>query len=161
MTPNAYGLIKAATNFISGFSMIAIIVLGVAYMSFSNAFVFRDVKIEIVNNPVENSRDIEFMMIGYKKHECNSTAVYGVAYAENGSHSHTLNLFTKQYTRNTRPGEIVPNSWSMEVPNDMNEGGRYRVSMTGDFVCNYLIFQTKKSQTYDNILLEVEPRSKQ
>jgi len=32
------------------------------------------------------------------------------------------------------------------------------VSMTGDFVCNYLIFQTEKSQTYDNILLEVEPR---
>ena len=49
MTSNTYGLIKAATNVISGFSMIAIIVLGVAYMSFNNAFVFQDIKIEITN----------------------------------------------------------------------------------------------------------------
>lgn len=158
MTPNTYGLIKAATNVISGFSMIAIIVLGVAYMSFNNAFVFQDIKIEITNNPVDATRDIEFMMIGYKKHECSSTRVYGVAYAEDGSHSHDLDLFTKQYIRNTRPGEEMPNQWSMKVPGDMVEGGVYRVSMTGDFVCNYLIFQTEKSQTYDNILLEVEPR---
>ena len=158
MTPNTYGIIKAATNVISGISMITLIVLGVAYMSFNNAFVFQDVKIEIVNNPVENSRDIEFMMIGYKKHECNSTAVYGVAYAEDGSHSHVLNLFTQQYTRNVSPGEEMPNQWSMKVPEDMKKGGVYRVSMTGDFVCNYLIFQQEKSQTYDNILLEVDPR---
>ena len=158
MTSNAYAIIKAATNVVSAISMVAIIVLGVTYMSFSNAFVFQDVKIEIVNNPVENSRDIEFVMIGYKKHECNSTRVYGVAYAEDGSHSHDLNLFTKQYTRNTRPGEEVPNQWHMKVPDDMVEGGVYRVSMTGDFVCNYLIFTQEKSQTYDNILLEVVPR---
>ena len=158
MTSNTYGLIKAATNVISGFSMIAIIVLGVAYMSFSNAFVFQDIKIEITNNPVDTTRDIEFMMIGSKKHECNSTRVYGVAYAEDGSHSHDLDLFTQQYTRNVRPGEEMPNQWHMKVPNDMVEGGVYRVSMTGDFVCNYLIFTQEKSQTYDNILLEVEPR---
>ena len=97
-------------------------------------------------------------MIGYKKHECNSTRVYGVAYAEDGSHSHDLDLFTQQYTRNVRPGEEMPNQWHMKVPNDMVEGGVYRVSMTGDFVCNYLIFTQEKSQTYDNILLEVEPR---
>lgn len=139
--------------------MIAIITLGVMYMSFSNAFVFQDVKIEVVNNPIEHHDDIEFMMIGYKKHECNSTAVYGVAYAEDGTHSHDLNLFTKQYTRNTRPGEEVPNQWSMKVPDEMIHGGVYRVSMTGDFVCNYLIFQTKKSQTYDNILLIIEPHN--
>ena len=158
MTPNMYGLTKAATNIISGISMITIIVLGVAYMSFSNAFVFQDVKIEIVNNPVEQTRDIEFAMIGYKKHECNSTAVYGVAYAEDGSHSHKLNLFTKQYTRNTQPGKEMPNQWHMKIPEDMKQGGIYRVSMTGEFICNYLIFQTEKSQTYDNILLDVEPR---
>ena len=158
MTSNTYGLIKAATNVISGFSMIAIIVLGVAYMSFNNAFVFQDIKIEITNNPVDATRDIEFMMIGSKKHECNSTRVYGVAYAADGSHSHDLDLFTKQYTRNVRPGEEMPNQWAMLVPDDMVEGGVYRVSMTGDFICNYLIFQTEKSQTYDNILLIVEPR---
>jgi hypothetical protein len=46
----------------------------------------------------------------------------------------------------------------MTVPDDMLEGGEYRVSMTGVFTCNYLIFQTEKTQTYDNILLEVIPR---
>ena len=158
MTANTYGLIKAATNVISGVSMIAIIVLGVAYLSFKNAFVFRDIKIEITNNPVDATRDIEFMMIGYKKHECNCTAVYGIAYAEDGSHSHELNLFTQQYSRNVSPGKEMPNQWSMKVPEDMVDGGIYRVSMTGEFICNYLIFQTEKSQTYDNILLEVEPR---
>ena len=158
MNDKTYRLVKAATNILSGISMATIIVLGVAYMSFNNAFVFQDIKIEITNNPVDTTRDIEFMMIGSKKHECNSTRVYGVAYAQDGSHSHELNLFTKQYTRNTRPGEEVPNQWHMQVPKDMVRGGVYRVSMTGDFVCNYLIFQTEKSQTFDNILLEVEPR---
>jgi len=155
---NRDSIIRAVANILSGISMITIITLGVMYMSFSNAFVFQDVKIEVVNNPIEHHDDIEFMMIGYKKHECNSTRVYGVAYAQDGTHSHDLNLFTKQYTRNTRPGEEMPNQWSMKVPQDMISGGVYRVSMTGDFVCNYLIFQTEKSQTYDNILLEVEPR---
>ena len=137
--------------------MITIITLGVMYMSFSNAFVFQDVKIEVVNNPIEHHDDIEFMMIGTKKHECASTQVYGIAYHDDG-HIHRLDRFTKQYTRNTRPGEPIPNQWTMAVTNDMLHGGEYRVSMTGDFVCNYLIFQTEKSQTYDNILLEVEPR---
>ena len=156
---NRDSIIRAIANILSGISMITIITLGVMYMSFSNAFVFQDVKIEVVNNPIEHHDDIEFMMIGYKKHECNSTRVYGVAYAEDSTHSHDLNLFTKQYTRNTRPGEEVPNQWSMKVPDEMVQGGVYRVSMTGDFVCNYLIFQTEKSQTYDNILLIVEPHN--
>jgi len=156
---NRDSIIRAIANILSGISMITIITLGVMYMSFSNAFVFQDVKIEVVNNPIEHHDDIEFMMIGYKKHECNSTRVYGVAYAEDGTHSHDLNLFTKQYIRNTRPGEEVPNQWSMKVPDEMVQGGVYRVSMTGDFVCNYLIFQTEKSQTYDNILLIVEPHN--
>ena len=57
MTPNTYGLIKAATNVISGISMITLIVLGVAYLSFKNAFVFQDIKIEITNNPI--TQDLE------------------------------------------------------------------------------------------------------
>jgi len=158
MNDKTYRLVKAATNIISGLSMATIIVLGVAYMSFNNAFVFQDIKIEITNNPVDTTRDIEFMMIGSKKYECNSTRVYGVAYAEDGSHSHDLDLFTQQYTRNVRPGEEMPNQWHMKVPGDMISGGVYRVSMTGDFVCNYLIFTQEKSQTYDNILLIVDPR---
>ena len=158
MNLKQYAILKAATNIISGFSVVTLIVLGVAYLSFKNAFVFQDINIEITNNPITGDKDIEFAMIGYKKHECASKAVYGVAYAEDGSHSHKLDAFSKQYIRNTRPGESVPNSWSMEVPDDMREGGRYRVSMTGEFVCNYLIFTQHKTQTYDNILLIVEPR---
>ena len=160
MNLKQYTMLKAATNVISGFSMVTLICLGVAYLSFKNAFVFQDIKIEITNNPITQEKDIEFAMIGSKKFECNSTAVYGVAYAEDGSHSHKLDSFTKQYIRNTRPGEEVPNSWSMEVPEDIRHGGRYRVSMTGEFVCNYLIFTQHKSQTFDNILLIVEPRNK-
>lgn len=157
MTAKKYTLIKAITNVISGLSMSTLIVLGIAYMSFDNAFVFQDVKIEIVNNPIKKHDDINFTMIGSKKHECASTQVYGIAYSDDG-HMHRLDKFTKQYTRNTRPGEPIPNQWSMAVPNDMT-GGEYRVSMTGDFICNHLIFQKEKSQTYDNILLIVDPRN--
>ena len=157
MMTKKYIITKAIANIISGLSMVTIITLGIMYMSFDNAFVFQDIKIEVVNNPIEKHNDIEFMMIGTKKHECASTQVYGVAYANDG-HMHRLDKFVKQYTRNTRPGESIPNQWSMAVPNDMRHGGEYRVSMTGEFVCNYLIFQTEKSQTYDNILLIVEPQ---
>jgi len=95
-------------------------------------------------------------MIGYKQYECNSSAVYGVAYAEDGSHSHKLDAFTKQYIRNTRPGETLPNMWSMERPTDMEDGGRYRVTMTGEFVCNHWVFKVPKTAEYSNILLIVK-----
>ena len=157
MNLKQYVLLKAATNVISGISMVTLVCLGVAYMSFNNAFVFNDTHINIVNNPVGQGMDIEFYMVGSKKHECNSTAVYGVAYSEDG-HMHQLNTFTKRYIQNTAPGDRVENGWQMRVPKDMVHGGIYRVSMTGEFVCNYLIFQTTKSQTFDNIFLEVDPR---
>jgi len=157
MTNKRYIIVKAMANVISGLSMVTLITLGIMYMSFDNAFVFQDVKIEVVNNPIEKHDDIEFIMIGTKKHECASTQVYGTAYHKDG-HTHRLDKFTKQYTRNTRPGEAIPNQWSMAVPNDMIIGGEYRVSMTGVFTCNHMIFQTEKTQTYDNILLVVDPR---
>ena len=143
-------------NIISALSLATCIIFGVTYLSFKNANVFQDIKIEITNNPITNNNDIEFMMMGYKPYECASTQVYGVAYADDG-HSHVLDKFTKQYTRNTRPKENVPNQWSMAVPEDMIVGGEYRVSMTGEFVCNHWIFQVPKVQTYSNILLIVEP----
>lgn len=143
-------------NIISGLSLATCIIFGITYISFKNANVFQDIKIEITNNPITNNNDIEFMMMGYKPYECASTQVYGVAYADDG-HSHVLDKFTKQYTRNTRPKENVPNQWSMAVPEDMIVGGEYRVSMTGEFVCNHWIFQVPKVQTYSNILLIVEP----
>jgi hypothetical protein len=144
---------RAVANIISGISMITLITLGISYMSFDNAFVFQDIKIEIVNNPV-TGEEIEFAMIGSKKYECASTRVYGTAY-DRDHKMITLDRFTKQYVRNTHPGEAVPNTWSLQRPKDLHSG-EWRVSITGEFKCNHLIFQTTKIQTYDNILLVVE-----
>ena len=96
MTTKKYIITKAIANVISGLSMVIIITLGIMYMSFDNAFVFQDIKIEVVNNPIEQHDDIEFMMIGSKKFECNSTKVYGIAYSDDG-YMHRLDKFTKQY----------------------------------------------------------------
>ena len=150
--------IKAMLNVISGLSMVTIISLGIAYMSFDNAFVFTDTEISITNNPVTAEQDIEFFMVGSKRYECNSTAAYGVAHAVDGSHSYNLDTFTKRYVQNTAPGERVENGWSMAVPEHMQEGGEYRVSMTGEFECVHLIFKTHKIQVFDNIYLKVDPR---
>lgn len=153
MTPSRIVIL----NIISGISLSLCIIFGVTYISFKNASVFQDIKIEITNNPITGTEDIEFSMIGYKRYECNSKRVYGIAYAEDGSHTHNLDAFTKQYIRNVRPGQPLPNNWSMERPADMVHGGRYRVTMTGEFVCNHWIFQVPKIQSYQNILLIAEP----
>ena len=153
-----YMYIKAMLSVMSGLSMVTIISLGIAYMSFDNAFVFTDTHIGVTNNPVTKDKDIEFYMVGSKKYQCNSTAVYGVAHAVDGSHSHNLTTFTKRYIQATAPGEAVENGWHMKVPQDMQRGGEYRVSMTGEFECIYLIFKTHKVQVFDNIYLKVDPR---
>ena len=153
-----YVMWKAATNIISGLSMVTIISLGIMYMSFDNAFVFTDTDISVTNNPIGVGDDIQFFMVGSKRYECNSTAAYGVAYATDGSHSHQLNTFTKRYVQNTAPGERVENGWHMRVPDDMSQGGEYRVSMTGEFTCVHMIFKTHKVQVFDNIYLKVDPR---
>jgi hypothetical protein len=155
MNIRTYTIIKAATNIISGFSMVTLICLGVAYLSFKNAFVFQDIKIEIVNNPITGHKDIDFMMIGSKKFECSSTAVYGIAYDETNSKQVKLDRFTKTYIRNTSPGQEIPNNWSLAAPLELTPGD-WRVSMTGEFECHYLIFTQYKSQTFDNILLVIE-----
>ena len=142
-------------NIISGLSLATLIVIGVLYMSFSNAFVFTDTEISITNNPVTAEQDIQFYMVGSKRYECNSTAAYGMAHAVDGSHSHDLNTFTKRYVQNTAPGDRVENGWHMAVPDPMTSGGEYRVSMTGEFECVHLIFKTHKVQVFDNIYLKV------
>lgn len=150
-----FAMAKASLNIISGISMITLICFGVSYLQFQNAFVFHDIKIEITNNPVSVNDDINFMMIGSKRHECNSKRVYGEAYSANREVVVTLDKFSKQYVHNTSIGKEIPNQWSMIKPKYM-EPGEWRVSMTGDFDCNYLIFTAEKSQTYDNILLVIE-----
>ena len=149
---------RGVANIVSGLSLITIITLGIMYMSFDNAFVFTDTEIGITNNPITKDQDIEFYMVGSKKYQCNSIAVYGEAHAVDGSHSHKLNTFTKRYIQATTPGERVENGWEMKVPDDMVEGGEYRVSMTGEFECIHLIFKTHKVQEFANIYLKVEPR---
>ena len=158
MDKQRYKMWKAATNVVSGFSMITLIVLGVLYIKFDNEFVFTDTDISVTNNPIEVGDDIQFFMVGSKRYECNSTAAYGVAHAVDGSHSHQLNTFTKRYVQNTAPGDRVENGWHMKVPDDMVHGGEYRVSMTGEFECIHLIFKTHKKQEFDNIYLKVDPR---
>jgi|TARA_B100001094_G_scaffold323364_1_gene374144 hypothetical protein len=158
MTDKRYIVTRAIANVISGLSMVTIISLGIMYMSFDNAFVFQNTEINVVNNPIEKGQDIEFYMVGSKKYECNSTAAYGVAHAVDGSHSHNLNKFTKRYIQNTAPGDRVENGWHMAVPDDMQQGGEYRVSMTGEFTCIHMIFKTHKKQVFDNIYLKVDPR---
>jgi hypothetical protein len=153
-----YLLTKAVLNVISGISMVVIISLGIAYMSFDNAFVFTDTEISVTNNPVTAERDIEFYMIGSKKYQCNSTAAYGIAHALDGSQSYKLTTFTKRYIQATTPGDAVENGWHMKVPDDMKKGGEYRVSMTGEFNCVHLIFKTHKVQEFANIYLKVDPR---
>ena len=149
---------RGVANIVSGLSMVTIITLGIMYMSFDNEFVFTDTEISVVNNPIEKDQDIEFFMVGSKKYQCNSTAVYGIAHATDGSHSHNLNTFTKRYIQATKPGEAIENGWHMKVPDDMKHGGEYRVSMTGEFECIHMIFKTHKVQTFDNIYLDVVPR---
>ena len=73
-TDNKFKIIKAIANVASAVSMVTLITLGIAYMSFDNDFVFKDVKIEVVNKPVNSYRDIEFIMIGYKKFESSKFA---------------------------------------------------------------------------------------
>ncbi len=146
-------------NIISGFSLATLIVIGVLYMSFDNAFVFTDTHISVTNNPVTKGQDIQFYMVGSKRYECNSTAAYGVAHATDGSQSHNLDTFTKRYVQNTAPGDRVENGWHMKVPAGMeSQGGEYRVSMTGEFECVHLIFKTHKVQEFANIYLKVDPR---
>ena len=137
---NKYTILRAVANVLSGLSLATIIILGIAYMKFDNAFVFTDTQIGVTNNPVTAEQDIEFYMIGSKKYECNSTAVHGIAHAVDGSHSYHLDTFTKRYIQNTSPGNAVENGWHMAVPVDMVDGGEYRVSMTGEFECIHLLF---------------------
>ena len=159
MTDNKTFIVKKAIlKVISGLSMVTIICLGIMYISFDNEFVFTDTQIGVTNNPIGVGDDIQFFMVGSKKYECNSTAAYGVAHAVDGSHSHNLNTFTKRYIQATAPGERVENGWHMRVPDDMRQGGEYRVSMTGEFTCVHLIFKTHKIQVFDNIYLKVDPR---
>lgn len=134
-------------------SLIALIVMGVQYLIFQNTTIYSDYKIEIVNNPITGSKDIEFVMVGTKNLDCKAENVYGVAYGNNKEVR--LDRYTSAYIRDIKPGEKVTNSWSYAVPEDLTEGV-YRVTMYGDWTCRFGIFKETTTRTYDNILLIVE-----
>ena len=60
MNNKSYKILKAATNVVSGMSMATLIVLGVSYIGFNNAFVFNNAGIAVTNNPVTADRLILF-----------------------------------------------------------------------------------------------------
>ena len=60
MNNKTYQIIKAATNILSGVSMATLIVLGVSFVGFNNAFVFNNAGIAVTNNPVTGDRLILF-----------------------------------------------------------------------------------------------------
>ena len=79
MTNRTYQVVKAATNIVSGLSMATLIVLGVLYIGFNNAFVFNNAGIAVTNNPVDSGQ-VNFILEGNRRHECTLTRVHSDAY---------------------------------------------------------------------------------
>jgi hypothetical protein len=158
MNNRTYGLIKAATNVISGLSMVTLIVLGVSFVSFNNAFVFNNAGIAVTNNPVNNGQ-IDFILEGSRKHECTLTKVHSDAYDDATGERFALDFARKVYIRSDdylgSDTGIVDHQWAIPVPDDM-QPGLYRVTLYSEFECVYLLFKKTKVQLFDNISLIIE-----
>jgi hypothetical protein len=158
MKHKKYIMIKAATNIISGLSMVTLIVLGITYLGFTNAFVFNNAGIAVTNNPVSNGQ-INFILEGSRKHECVLTRVYSDAYSNVTGEKYQLDFARKIYIRsNDYLGSdtgIVDHQWAMPVPDDMPPG-IYEIKLYSEFDCVYLLFKESKSQMFDNIVLVIE-----
>jgi len=158
MNNRTYGLIKAATNVISGLSMVTLIVLGVSFVSFNNAFVFNNAGIAVTNNPVNNGQ-IDFILEGSRKHECTLTKVHSDAYDDATGERFPLDYARKVYIRSDdylgSDTGIVDHQWAIPVPDDM-QPGLYRVTLYSEFECVYLLFKKTKVQIFDNISLIIE-----
>ena len=151
-------IIKAATSIISGISMTTLIVLGITYLGFTNAFVFNNSGIAVTNNPVTGDQ-INFILEGSRKHECTLTRVHSDAYDDTTGESYQFDFARKIYIRsNDYLGSdtgIVDHQWAMPRPEGMGPGV-YRVSLYSEFDCVYLLFKQHKSQMFDNISLVIE-----
>lgn len=145
-------------SFLSAASLAFMISSGVIYLNFLNQFVFTDLKIEITNNPITGNDDIHFLLTGTKRYECNSTNIWAVAVPNNDedpSKQVILKEFSKQYIHNRKPGEEITNTWSLVRPAEITPG-IWNVTMYGEFECVYYILKAKKTQSYNNIRLEVK-----
>ena len=158
MNNRTYGLIKAATNVISGLSMVTLIVLGVSFVSFNNAFVFNNAGIAVTNNPVNNGQ-IDFILEGSRKHECTLTKVHSDAYDDATGERFPLDYARKVYIRSDdylgSDTGVVDHQWGIPKPDDM-QPGVYRISLYSEFDCVYLLFKKTKVQIFNNIALIIE-----
>ena len=158
MSDKTFRIIKAATNVISGMSMATLIILGVLYIGFNNAFVFNNAGIAVTNNPVTGDQ-INFILEGSRKHECTLTRVHSDAFDDTTGESYQFDFARKIYIRsNDYLGSdtgIVDHQWAMPVPEGMGPGV-YRVSLYSEFDCVYLLFKKTKIQMFDNISLIIE-----
>ena len=158
MNNKTYQLVKAATNILSGVSMATLIVLGVSFVGFNNAFVFNNSGIAVTNNPVTGDQ-INFILEGSRRHECTLTRVHSDAYNDDTGESYQFDFARKIYIRsNDYLGSdtgIVDHQWAMPVPDGMGPGV-YRVTLYSEFDCVYLLFKKTKVQMFDNIALIIK-----
>ena len=158
MNDKTYRILKAATNIISGLSMATLIVLGVSFASFNNAFVFNNAGIAVTNNPVDGGQ-INFILEGSRRHECTLTKVHSDAYDDATGERFELDFARKIYIRSDdylgSDTGIVDHQWAMPVPDGMGPGV-YRVTLYSEFDCVYLLFQRNKVQMFDDIALIIE-----
>ena len=158
MNDRRFKIIKAATNIVSGLSMATLIILGVSYIAFQNAFVFNNAGIAVTNNPVTGDQ-INFILEGNRKHECTLKRVHSDAYDDTTGESYQFDFARKIYIRsNDYLGSdtgIVDHQWAMPVPDGMGPGV-YRVSLYSEFNCVYLLFERTKVQMFDNIVLIIK-----
>jgi hypothetical protein len=158
MNDKTYRLVKAATNIISGISMATLIVLGVSYIGFNNAFVFNNAGIAVTNNPVDSGQ-VNFILEGSRRHECTLTRVHSDAYNDETGEHFEFDFARKIYIRSDdylgSDTGIVDHQWAMPVPDGMGPGV-YRVSLYSEFDCVYLLFKATKVQMFDNIALIIK-----
>ena len=158
MNNKTYGIIKAATNIMSGLSMATLIILGVSYIGFNNAFVFNNSGIAVTNNPVTGDQ-INFILEGSRRHECVLKRVHSDAYDDATGEHFEFDFARKIYIRSDdylgSDTGIVDHQWAMPVPDDMPPGV-YEIKLYSEFDCVYLLFKQPKIQMFDNIVLVIE-----
>ena len=158
MNNKTYGIIKAATNIMSGLSMATLIILGVSYIGFNNAFVFNNSGIAVTNNPVTGDQ-INFILEGSRRHECTLTRVHSDAYDDATGERFPLDFARKVYIRSDdylgSDTGVVDHQWGVPKPDGMLPGV-YRVTLYSQFDCVYLLFKKTKVQLFDNISLIIE-----
>ena len=158
MNDKTYRLVKAATNIVSGLSMATLIVLGVLYIGFNNAFVFNNAGIAVTNNPVDSGQ-VNFILEGSREHECVLTKVHSHAINNETGKIFDFDFDKKVYLRSDdylgNATGVVDHQWGIPRPENM-PAGVYQASLYSEFDCVYLLFKTSKVQMFDNIVLIIE-----